>query len=106
MKLSRTWVGDLCGGSIGERKAVMRSRDGHLAECHWQSGLPPDLAGGGGGVSAAAAAAVAASAVAVAASKGAFWLAYDAQAKVTLAQWGLDRAECSGTSAVRSAQAE
>jgi hypothetical protein len=41
-----------------------------------------------------------------AASKGASWLAYDAQAQVTLAQWGLGRAECRGTSAVRGTQTE
>jgi hypothetical protein len=57
-------------------------------------------------VSAAAAAAVAASAVAVAASRGAFWLVYDSQAKVALAQWDLDREEYRGTSAVRGTQAE
>ena len=100
-------VDDLCGGSIGERQAMLQSWDDHHAECQWQSGLPFGFAGGGGGVvSAAAAAAVEAAAVAVAASREAFWLVYDAQAKVALAQWDLDRAECSGTSAVRCSQTE
>ena len=84
----------------------MQSWDDHHAGCRWKGGPPSGPAGGGGVISAAAAAAVAASAVAVAASKGAFWLAYDAQAKVHLAQWDLDRAACRGTSAVRSTQAE
>jgi hypothetical protein len=91
---------------------MVSSWDDNIAECQWQGGLPFGLAGGlvgaggGGGVSAAAAAVVAASAVASAASTGAYWLAYDAQATVTLAQWDLDHEECRGTSAVRSTQTE